>query len=124
MLVEVSEKLDKIAARLDKIEFSMVKQKVFSSIRPLNEPEKKTFLALYTTETPLTYEDLSKKSGISPLMIGSVVSSLIEKGVPLIKSYVSGQPFVKLNPEFKELQAKQNILNLSLESYFEQDKNF
>ena len=47
------------------------------------------------------------------------VSSLAGKGIPLVRSHFNDKMFVKLEPEFKEIQAKQNLINLSLESFME-----
>lgn len=116
-LLEMDAKFDKLSQRLEKVERLLAEQPQKIEVKPLNYPEKQVFRVLYLEEAPLTYEDIAHKTGLSLALVSEYVSALIEKGVPLIKSYYQSKPFLKLNPEFKELQAKENLINLSLTSY-------
>ncbi|MCK4589955.1 MAG: winged helix-turn-helix domain-containing protein [Nanoarchaeota archaeon] len=116
-LLELDSKIDKIAQRLDKIELILTEKPQKIDLKPLNQPEKQVFCVLYTEEAPLTYEDISNKTGLSSALVREYISALIEKGIPLTKSYYQGRPFLKLDPSFKEIQAKENLVNLSLMSY-------
>lgn len=116
-LLELDSKIDKISQRLDKIEFMLAEKPQKVEVKPLNHPEKQVFCVLYTEEAPLTYEDISNKTGLRSNLVREYISALIEKGVPLTKSYYQSRPFLKLDPEFKELQAKENLVNLALTSY-------
>ncbi len=118
-LQELENKLDHLAARLDRIETLLEGQPKRFSIKPLTYQEKQIFLTLYTEEAPLTYADIAKRTTFPESLVQQHISSLIEKGIPIIKSYINTAPFMKLNPEFKELQAKTNLLNLSLKSFVE-----
>ena len=116
-LLELDSKIDKVSQRLDKIEFMLSEEPHRVEVKPLNHPEKQVFCVLYTEEAPLTYEDIATKTGLSANLVREYISALIEKGVPLTKTYYHSRPFLKLDPEFKEMQAKENLVNLSLASY-------
>ncbi|MBW2963415.1 winged helix-turn-helix domain-containing protein [Candidatus Woesearchaeota archaeon] len=116
-LLELDSKIDKLSQRLDKIEFMLSEEPQKIEVKPLNHPEKQVFCVLYTEEAPLTYEDISNRTGLSANLVREYISALIEKGIPLTKSYYQSRPFLKLDPEFKEMQAKENLVNLSLASY-------
>lgn len=116
-LLELDSKIDKLSQRIDKIDLMLSEKPQKIELKPLNYPEKQVFCVLYTEEAPLTYEDISNKTGLTTALVREHISALIEKGIPLIKSYYQGRPFLKLDPNFKEVQAKENLVNLSLMSY-------
>jgi len=116
---ELHQKLSQLAERLGHIELLLEGQVKRFEVHPLTNPEKQVFLVLYTEEKPLTYADITAQTGYTESLVQHHLTSLIEKGIPIIKSYFNGTPFMKLNPEFKELQAKENLLNLSLKSFVE-----
>jgi len=82
------------------------------SIQQLSQSEKKIFLILYTSEKMLSYKDLAFSSDIAEPLVSQYITSLIEKGVPLVKQYVDGKPLIGLTANFKEMQAKNNLVNL------------
>lgn len=118
-LCEINSKIDKLASRLDQVEMQLNSQPRRLEIKPLNYAEKQVFLVLYTEEAGLTYADIALKTGTSPQLVREYLDKLIEKGVPITKSYYNSTAFVKLNQAFKELQAKENLINLSLKSFVE-----
>ena len=81
--------------------------------------ERKLFLVLYTGEALMTYQEIAEKAELSISIIPECISSLIQKGIPFRRSFFENQLFVGLEPGFKELQAKENIVNLSLQSFME-----
>ena len=89
----------------------------FLVFKRLDRREQEVFLVIYTLEEEkgsLTYEDIARKLSISEQLASNYVTSLIEKGVPIMKRYINSKPYLKLDPEFKTLQTKENILQLSL----------
>ena len=89
-------------------------------VKRLNRREQEVFLVIYTLEEEkgsLTYDDIAKKLDMSEQLASNYVTSLIEKGVPIIKRYLKSKPYLRLDPEFKTLQAKENILQLSLQEF-------
>ena len=126
-ICELENKLERLNERVDQIQMhlelgsgiSLTKRNYFD-VKKLNRREQEVFLVIYTLEEEkgnLTYEDIASKLGISGQLAGSYITSLIEKGVPIIKRYINSKPFLRLDPEFKTLQAKENILQLSLEEF-------
>ena len=87
------------------------------AVEPLTQIEKKIFLILYTEENPLTFIEISEKTRLVPSLIPDYISSMVHKGVPLQRSSFNNHLFFKLDPKFKEIQAKENIINLSLQSF-------
>ena len=118
-LQEMEVKIDKLTQRVDNLQLNVGQPVEKPFIGSLNQLEKKVFLILYTEETPLSYSEISEKSRIPFSVVSDCISSLIKKGVPLLRSSVNAQMFFKLSPTFKEMQAKQNVINLSLESFIE-----
>ena len=41
------------------------------------------------------------------------VTGMIQKGVPVLKRYDGSVVFLKLDPAFRELQAKKNVIGLN-----------
>jgi hypothetical protein len=114
---KLGDKIDRLVSRLDRIEMLIEGQQKSHTVQPLTYAEKQIFLVLYTEEVPLTYADIVQRTGFSDALVKHHLNCLIEKGVPVIKSYFNATPFMKIHPGFKEKQAKENVINLSLKSF-------
>ena len=123
-ICEIESKLDRLNERVDQIQMCLesssnmacARKNIFD-VKRLNRREQEVFLVIYTLEEEkgsVTYADIAEKIGISEQLAGNYVTSIIEKGVPIIKRYINSRPYLRLEPEFKTLQAKENILQLSL----------
>lgn len=123
-IAEIKSKLDRLSERVDHLQMflesgsnvSFAKKKDFD-VKRLDRKEQEVFLVIYTLEEEkgsVTYADIAEKIGISEQLAGNYVTSIIEKGVPIIKRYMNSRPYLKLDPDFKTLQTKENILQLSL----------
>lgn len=117
-LQEMEVKIEKLAQRLDSLQLS---NPGFEKpvIQPLNKMEERIFFVFYTEEKPLTFTELTMKTKLPRALIADCVSSLVQKGIPLQRSSFNDQLFFKLDRNFKELQAKENLVNLSLHSFLE-----
>ena len=124
---EIENRLDRLGERIDQIQMyleansniTITKINTFD-VKRLNRREQEVFLVIYTLEDEkggITYEDIAKELNISSQLAGNYVTSLIEKGVPILKRYINSKPYLRLDPEFKTLQAKENILQLSLQEF-------
>ena len=113
----VDQRLEQVMSRLDHIEHLLAGNKQRHSIQPLTYEEKKVFLVLYTEETPKSYMDLAQQTNLPEGLVLDIIASLIEKGVPLLKSHFNTTAYLKMDPSFKEVQAKENVVNLSLKSF-------
>jgi hypothetical protein len=120
-MCEIDAKIDKLNQRIDEIQLllkSVSKNKEFISessgfSQPLSVPERELFLVLYTTESvALSYKNIAERIGLSESTIRDLVFNIIERGIPIIKEYKHGKAFIKLDNEFRELQAKENVLKI------------
>lgn len=116
---EVNGKLEKLAERIESIEMFLQKYTNFTvveksfDVKPLTKTEQHVFLVIYALEDEkglVSYADIIKKTGLPGYVLSEYISRLMEKGIPLVKKYINNIPFIKLNPEFKRIQAKENIL--------------
>lgn len=115
-LQEMELKMEKLSQRIDRLQLVNQDKPL---ILPLTQDEKKIFLVLYTEAAPLNFKEIASKSNLHPSLVSDFVSSLIQKGIPLQRSHFNGSLFLKLDPVFKEQQAKENLVNLSLQSFLE-----
>ena len=124
-ICEIENKIDRISERVDNIQMfiesnfnvAVVEKRNNFDVKRLKRREQEVFLVIYTLEEEkggVTYSDIAVKLGISEQLSGNYVTSIIEKGVPIIKRYINSKPYLRLDPAFKTLQTKENILQLSL----------
>lgn len=116
-LKEIDTKLDKLSQRVETLQLSHspLQKKPIS----LTQIERQVFVALYTEETPLSHQEIAVKANLPLSLVPECISSLIEKGVQFIRSFYGDKLFLKIDPRFKELQAKENLVNLSLRTFIE-----
>jgi hypothetical protein len=120
-LCEIDNKINKLNEKIEEIQLILSKltgQKLdlkpeYYRIDPLGPEEQKMFLAIYSEDKPLSYMELAKRVGKPLTLVRSYVTNLIEKGIPINKSYVKGRPHVMIDAGFKSLQAKKNIVGIN-----------
>ena len=120
-LSNVDQKMNKLAERLDKIEMFLQsagmeidEKPSFKPIR-LSKREQEIFLMLYTLEEvkgSVTYLDIARKVCLTEDIVASYMANMVRKGVPITKKYVANEAHLKINPQFKALQAKENVLGI------------
>ena len=116
--VEIESKLNKLAERIDEISMLIClnpNQKM-PEIPRLTTVEKQVFLALYALcdeQEYVTYQEIARAVNLSETLIMSYITILIEKGIPIIKSYSNDMTRLKLSSYFKDLQTKNNILKIN-----------
>jgi len=116
----IENKINKLTERIDQIQFFLQSHGDFIAdrteafeIKPLTRKEQYVFLVLYALEeekSAVSYHDIAKKTGFTEPLVRDYITSIIEKGVPIIKRYINNRVYLKLDKEFKRLQAKENIL--------------
>ena len=127
-LCKLETKMDKLTERMDEltlvltkgnipyvVETSAPEEKDVINVPKLSVREQEIFLVLYTAEEPLTYKSIARKAALNESLVMNYIVALISKGVPLIKRYVNNVVYVILDHEFKQLQAKENLLNINEE---------
>ncbi len=121
MLLQVMERMEKMAERVDAIAWYLKrKDQSFSDdnvcdVEPLTKREKDVFSALYelnATNAGVTYKDIARRLGMTQALVQSYITALIDKGVPVEKRYVNKEARVALRPAFMTLQAKTNIVGV------------
>ena len=88
------------------------KVSAFEDIDPLTKMEKSVFLNIYSEDKPITYAELARKMNVPILVAREHVQGLMEKGVPVRKTFKNTRPFLQLDKKFRNLQAKKNILKI------------
>ncbi len=112
-LAELEAKLNKLTERIDEMQLTInpqlseIKMDVELSLR-----EQEVFMSLYVAERPMTLVDIARRIGLTEDMINSAVFKLTMKGIPIIKNYVEDTLFLALETNFKDLQARKNIVNI------------
>lgn len=110
-----NERLDQMQLLLKKITGITIKQEHNFHPLELNDEEQSVFLILYTQEEIkgcITYNDISTKLNIAEELAKGYITNIIEKGVPIIKRYINRKAYLSIDPEFKQIQAKENILGI------------
>tara|TARA_Y100000034_G_C6833279_1_gene376331 strand:- start:259 stop:693 length:435 start_codon:yes stop_codon:yes gene_type:complete len=113
-LNELEVKYEKLSQRLDSLQLENPQKR---QISPLSDTERRVFLLFYTDDNSLTYEEIATQLNLSHSIVQECLSSLVTKGVPLHRCHLNGQILWKLEANFKELQAKENLVNLSLTNF-------
>ncbi len=120
MLKELEEKMGELHAKIESIQLHLsrlspsfeYKNDVPFDIQPLSINEKRLLQVLLATSRFLSYGELAKTMNLSVSLIRSYVTNLIGKGVPVIKKYLGGKPFVTVDEKFRELQEREDIAHL------------
>ena len=77
--------------------------------RHLSPAERRVFLALYATIRPIRYSELGKSLGMSEFLVANCITDLIEKGIPIAKSYQRNHVLVELEHGFRLDQEKRKV---------------
>ncbi|MBW2988202.1 hypothetical protein DRJ48_02880 [Candidatus Woesearchaeota archaeon] len=108
----INEKLEALQLKLSEID----QGKARTTKIDLSHEEKKVFLAIYKYSDSrrfISYSEIGKRLGLPISLVRFYITNLIEKNIPIIKKYKNREVLVSLDPEFRELQAKANIVNIN-----------
>ena len=108
---KLNEKLEEIRLHLDIIKEDLSNEK-FDDIK-LTIREQEVFLVLYTNHVFLSYKQIAKRLGLTEVLVSNYLTNLIEKGIPVLKHYGDGIAKVRLEPVFKDLQTRENVLKIN-----------
>ncbi len=106
----VEQKIEQLIKIFDKEQHEEQKIK-FKKIR-ITEAEQKIFSLFYNTDRAMSYSDVEEESGVSKNKVKTCLNSLIEKGVPVYRFLTNKKQYYYLDAGFKQLQCKENILQL------------
>jgi DNA-binding MarR family transcriptional regulator len=78
----------------------------------LTRREQEVFMAIYTAEKRVNVADIARQLGYTEKMVTNYLYDLVSKGVPIVKECSKGEMRLSLNAQFKDVQAKQNVLQI------------
>jgi hypothetical protein len=119
-LCMLDKKIDKLTEKME--EFTMLLKKEQGIVDkefkflPLTKKEKDVFFALYVLcqeKEFVCYKDLSRHLCESEGLVSSYITNLVEKGIPIHKKYAGKVALLSLDQEFRQQQAKKNIVGLN-----------
>lgn len=114
-LREIEGKIDVLGQRVENLLLSQ--QPAMPKHVAVTRMERDIFMVLYMEEVPLSYAEIALKCNLPASCVPDGLTSLSEKGIPFARTFYGDKLFVKIDQRFKELQAKEKIVNLSLESF-------
>ena len=115
----LEEKIEKLNERIDDVCMQLGKKEAYENFElteKLSIREQEVFLILYAqveNNGPLCYRDISKKLGLTESLVRECVAGLIGKGVPIIKRYINNKTYLDIDPTFKQVQVKKNVLQIN-----------
>jgi DNA-binding CsgD family transcriptional regulator len=122
-ITELDERVSLMEKKLDAILSYMAKLNgnsiISSDVKKilLSEQEKDIFRLFYESERALSYDDLCAKLQRSESYVRYYMNNLISKGVPIKRhsrsSSSDSKSYFTLDPSFRELQAKCNVVGIS-----------
>ncbi|MEK6916915.1 MAG: HTH domain-containing protein [Nanoarchaeota archaeon] len=79
----------------------------------LTQKEKEIFMILYETNGDLLdYKKIARSLGLTEELVRKYIAGIINKGIPIIKKYFDDRTYLVLDADFRNLQAKKNVLRL------------
>ncbi len=115
-LVELELKLEKLTDRFDELNLMLnpsLSSERFENIK-LNSREQELFMHIYLVEDRIPMSLLAKRAGLPIELCESILNNLMRKNIPLIRQLVDGAMYISLDYNFKDLQARKNILNIDM----------
>lgn len=113
---ELECKIDKLSERLDEIylvleKSGLIQRPKFDFVKQLilTKGEDEIFTLLLENEDDLTYLDISHNTGLDQESIKSILSSLVQKGVPIVQKFLNNVAYLNIQKEFKDAKEKNDI---------------
>ena len=116
---EVEFKVDKLNEKLDEVMMmlsQLPKETKACMTKPLTINEKQVLMAIYAASKPISYSRIAHNLNLSESVVKSYIDSIISKKIPVIISFKNSIPYLSLDKDFKEKQAKENIIGIEQKS--------
>lgn len=113
---QLDQKVNKLNERIEELsmQLQMSANPVSNLVvEPLTTREQEVFLVLYTAEDFISQSEVASRLHLPVTLIRQFLTSLMEKGVSITRKGHGNELLVKLDPGFKERQAKENIAGIS-----------
>ena len=116
-LSRLNDKIDKLSAKIDSIPIQdrrkPAKKELLTVVLTREEEEVLAILLSNSKRNALTtYDILADKLDITPVYAANIVTSLLEKGIPVGKRLLNGNVLVELDRIFHERQMQYNIVTI------------
>ncbi len=112
-VAEVDSKIEKLNERIDELFMLVTPMGSSESFEvELTHREQEVFVILYS-EDKVCLKDVAKRLGFTEETVNRYVSSLISKGVPVLRQFTGSDLFLYMDLKFKDLQAKKNIMKIN-----------
>jgi hypothetical protein len=115
---ELESKYEKIKEITDELQIfknsMLLNDKSHFSNITLSLEEQKLFLTLYVfgEKEPLSWKFILSKINLSDSALRMLLSSLLDKKIPITKERIGSEWYFNIDPRFRELQTKENIITI------------
>ncbi len=111
---QIESKLEKLNSRIDTMHmmFNQIMWQTKITIE-LNNDEQALFQVLCSHKDFLTLDFVKRTINMSEEDIRAFITSLIDKGIPVLAKDQGGQVFLKLDSEFRKLQRKHKVVKVN-----------
>lgn len=115
---ELEIKFEKVKETTDELQMfknsMLINDKTHFSNMDLSLDEQKLFLTLYVfgENEPLSFVFIKQKLGSTDLNVKALLSSLLDKKVPITRERISSELYFNIDPRFRELQSKENLIKI------------
>jgi hypothetical protein len=115
---ELENKYEKLKEITDELQIFMnsmlLNDKSHFSNISLTLEEQKLFLSLYLfgEKEPLSWTSLTKKLDLNDNGLRLLLSSLLDKKIPITKEKISSEWYFNIDPRFRELQTREKIIHI------------
>jgi len=114
-ITRLETKVDKLSERVEELTMCVDHKpgQMKYEVSELTSREKEVFLALYASPKELTYKEISHRTGLPENLVICYISNLVTKGVHLNKKYNKNEVCLSIDPQFKEVQMKENMIGIT-----------
>jgi len=114
-MTELDTKIEKLNEKMDEITMmlsQLPKETKAFLTKPLTINEKQVLMAIYSSSKPISYTRIAQNLNLTESVVKSYVESIIAKKIPVIISFINTVPHLSLDDEFRDKQAKENIIGV------------
>jgi hypothetical protein len=120
-LQQIEKKLDKVNEKIEMLMMTLdcsnekLQESQADALRKirLTLREQEIFIILYTASDFMSYVQIAKQVGLTESLVSNYVTNLLEKKIPIQKRYAGNNALIRLEPWFKQIQAKENVIELN-----------
>ena len=114
-IVELESKIEKLSERIDMLMTANSFDSSYEFNETLSLREQEVFIALYTADAKKSAIQIAQYLGLTDELIHNYMYKLISKGIPVQKKFSddSGELHYILDPHFKDLQARKNLVEIN-----------